>query len=87
MTIDDMFNTLRNGTDQEKAKVLEFIRRHENMHLFYNPAFVQAAVANADLFCIPGWPDARMTPEEAAAYDAALEAEETCPCCGQHISN
>lgn len=84
MTIDDMFNTLRNGTDQEKAEVRGFIQRHENMHLLSSRAFMQAAVANADLFCIPG-----MTPEETAAYDAALdaEAEETCPCCGQHISN
>lgn len=83
MTIDDMFNTLRNGTDQDKVEVREFIRRHENLHLLHSPAFVRAAVANADLFTIPG-----MTPEEAEAYDAAChEAEETCPCCGQQITN
>lgn len=82
MTIDDMFNTLRSGTDQDKVEVREFIRRHENLHLLHNPAFVRAAVANADLFGIPG-----MTPEEVEAYDAALESEETCPCCGQQINN
>lgn len=78
--INELFDTLRNGTDQEKAEVREFIRHRDNQHLLYNPAFVQAAVANADLFGIPG-----MTLEEEEAYDAALEAEETCPCCGQRV--
>jgi len=76
MTIDEIFNTFRNGTDQDKATLREFLWK--NLHLLSSPAFVQAAVANADLFIIPG-----MTPEEAEAYDAALEeAEDYCPHCG-----
>lgn len=72
--INGLFDTLRNGTDQEKAEMREFIRRHENMHLLYNPAFVQAAVANADLFCVAG---------DDAEYD--IDAETECPHCGHPL--
>ena len=72
MTIDEIFNTFRNGTDQDKATLREFLWK--NLHLLSSPAFVRAAVANADLFPMP---------EEAEAYDAALEeAEDYCPHCG-----
>ena len=72
MTIDEIFNTFRNGTDQDKATLREFLWK--NLHLLSSPAFVQAAVDNADLFPMP---------EEAEAYDAALEeAEDYCPHCG-----
>jgi len=73
MTIDEIFNTFRNGTDQDKAEVREFLWKPENMHMLYSPAFVRAAVANADLFNIPD-----MTPEED-------EEESYCPCCGQAV--
>lgn len=79
MTIDEIFNTFRNGTDQDKADVREFL--WGNLHLLCSTAFVQAAVDNADLFTLPG-----MTLEEAEAYDAALDAEDYCPCCGQRMS-
>lgn len=82
MTIDEIFNAFRNGTDQDKAALREFLWKPENLRLLSSPAFVQAAVDNADLFTIPG-----MTPEEAEAYDAALDTEtsDCCPCCGQRM--
>ena len=73
-TIRGLFNTLRNGTDQEKDEMREFIRRHENMHLLYNSAFVRAAVANADLFGVVG------------DDEDEFEDDEVCPCCGQHVA-
>ena len=72
--INNLFNTLRNGTDQEKAEMREFIRRHENIHLLYDPAFVRAAVANADLFGVVG------------DDEDEFEDVDVCPCCGQHVA-
>ena len=72
-TINSLFNTLRNGTDQEKAEMREFIRRHENRHLLYDPAFVRAAVDNADLFGVVGHDEDE------------FEDDEFCPCCGQPV--
>lgn len=72
-TIDDLFNTLRNGTDQEKAEMREFIRRRENQYLLFDPAFVRAAVDNADLFGI------------VEDDEDAFEDDEFCPCCGQPV--
>lgn len=78
-TIDGLFNTLRNGTDQEKAEMREFIRRHENLHLLHTPAFVRAAVANADLFGVVGDDEDEFEDE----YD--IDAETECPHCGHPL--
>jgi hypothetical protein len=72
-TINELFNTLRNGTDQEKAEMREFIRRRENQYLLHDPAFVRAAVANADLFGIVG------------DDEDEFENDDVCPCCGQPV--
>lgn len=80
MTIDEIFTRYIKGTEQDKAEVREFITRHENMHMLYSKEFLNAAIRNAETLGIR-----RMTPEEAEAYDAALEADHRCPCCGQHI--
>lgn len=71
-TIDTLFNTLRNGTNQEKAETVEFIRHHDNLHLLYSPAFVRAAIANADLFVVEGDED-------------DTDAETECPHCGRPL--
>lgn len=75
--INGLFHKFLTGTDQDKAEVREFIRRHENMHLLYNPAFVQAAVANAEAFGIK-----QLTLEE---FEADLDAETECPHCGHPL--
>jgi hypothetical protein len=72
-TISALFGALRHGTDQEKSETLEFIRRHENRHLLYDPNFVRAAVANADLFGIVG------------DDEDEFENDDVCPCCGQPV--
>jgi hypothetical protein len=76
-TINYLFDTLRSGSEQEQAKMREFIRRHENLHLLYSADFVRAAVANADLF-----PSAQLTFEE---FEAQLDADAECPCCGHSL--
>jgi hypothetical protein len=48
--INDLFDTWRNGTDQDRAEVGAFMRRPENKHLLSRPEFMQAALTNADLF-------------------------------------
>jgi len=77
-TINGLFDTLRHGTDQDKDVVREFIRRHENLHLLCNPAFVRAAVANADLFGIVGDDE-----DDEGEYD--IDAETECPHCGHSL--
>jgi hypothetical protein len=72
-TINKLFSTLRNGTDQEKAETREFIRRRENQYLLHDPAFVRAAVDNADLFGV------------VEDDEDEFEDDEFCPCCGQPV--
>lgn len=74
MTIDEIFNAFRNGTDQDKAALREFLWKPENLRLLSSPAFVQAAVDNADLFTLP---------EDDDAWDT--ETSDCCPCCGQRM--
>lgn len=75
MTIDEIFNAFRNGTDQDKAAVREFLWKPENLRLLSSPAFVQAAVDNADLFTLPE--------DDDDAWDT--ETSDCCPCCGQRM--
>jgi hypothetical protein len=50
-TVNNLFKQLQ-GTDQDKAEALEFIRRPENRHLLFHPAFVQGVIdlAKTDWF-------------------------------------
>jgi len=50
MSIDEIFEKFINGTDNDKAEVREFIRRHENLHLLHSPEFVRRCVENAAAF-------------------------------------
>jgi len=77
MTLKEIFNKFLTGTDNDKAEVREFIRRHENMHLLYAPEFVKLAVANADLFAIEG---------DVDDDEFDIDAETTCPHCGQPLT-
>jgi hypothetical protein len=77
MTLEEIFNKFLTGTDQDKAEVREFIRRHENMHLLRSKEFVDFAVKNAAAF---GIPDSSHIEFEDEHY-----VEESCPHCGQTL--
>lgn len=53
MTIQEIFDALRNGSEADKEAAKAFVRRPENLYRLTTSAeFVQAVVANADLFPI-----------------------------------
>ena len=89
MKIDDIFAPFitpadepSEETERAKAEVRAFLSRPENLRVLYSAEFTRAAVRHAAALGIKP-----MTDEDADAYDAALEAEEACPCCGQQINN
>jgi len=77
MTIEEIFEKFLTGTDQDKAEVREFVRRHENMHLLYDPKFGKLAVANADRFWCAG---------DVDDDEFDTDAETMCPHCGQPLT-
>lgn len=76
MTVDEIFDALRNGSEEAKAAAEAFFRHPDNFYrLSTSPEFVQAAVANADLFGIAA---------DADEYD--IDDETECPHCGQPLN-
>ena len=80
--IEALFKKFCEGTEQDKAEVIEALRKPENFEMMRSAAFVDVAQKWAERLGIK-----KLTAEEAEAYDAALEQPEICPCCGQAISH
>lgn len=75
MDVNQLFHKFLTGTDQDKAEVREFITRHENLHILYSRAFLNAAIRNAET----------IVPRSEHIEFEDEHHIETCPCCGQHI--
>jgi len=76
-----LFQKYCEGTEQDKAEVNAILRSPESAHLLYSDTFLRVAQRWAETLGI-----IKMADDEAEAYDAALEKPETCPCCGQPLS-
>lgn len=81
MTVEETVNTLfqqLQGTDQDKAEALEFIRRPENLRLLFHPAFVQGVIdlAKTDWFGLV---------DEVLEDEEDIDAETECPHCGHSL--
>lgn len=77
MTVDDLFDALRNGSEEAKAAAEAFFRHPDNLYrIATSPEFVQAAVTNADLFGID---------EDEDEDEYAIDDETECPHCGQPL--
>jgi hypothetical protein len=76
MTVEETVNTLfkqLQGTDQDKAEALEFIRRPEYLRLRLHPAFVRAVL------------DLKETGLFGFVDDVDEDEEDVCPHCGHPL--
>jgi len=80
--IEALFKKRFEGTEEDEAEVVAFLRKPESQHLLASKEFTEVAISWAERLGIK-----KMTDEEAEAYDAALEEPEICPHCGQEMES
>jgi len=79
--IEALFKKRFEGTEEDEAEVVAFLRKPENFDMLASKEFTEVAISWAERLGIK-----KMTDEEAEAYDLKLVVE-ICPHCGQEMES